>query len=344
MSQSRRKTTMDHLVTARAGPRIGGERASKAKEASMVAGLSRVAVAAFVWLGAATGAFAQQPLRIVMVVHAPASDPFWATIKEGADAAAAAVDVELSYRAPATFDTAAMAELVEAAVAERPDGLIVSIPDAAVLAAPIDAAVAAGIPVVSINSGFDVGQSLGALLHVGQGEYEAGRVAGERMRELGASKALCLNHEVGNVALDLRCKGFIDGFGGSVEVLAIEAGAARETIAATLAEDAAIDAVLALSAASAGEPAIAAAKALAPDRAIAVGTFDISESVLAEVAAGAAAFAIDQQPFLQGYLPVQFLALHNRRGVAPVSNVSTGPKLVDAAEARRRLGLRTGEP
>ena len=178
--------------------------------------------------------------------------------------AAKEAGVELVYRAPETFDLAKMAALVEAAVEEKPDGLIVSIPNADAVAAPIRAAVDAGIPVITINSGFDVGRSLGALLHVGQSEYEAGRVAGDTMRKLGGTKALCINHELGNVGLDLRCKGFIDGFAGSVEVMPVDADPkkAGEAIAERLTEDAEIDVVLALNATIAGEPAVAAVKAL----------------------------------------------------------------------------------
>jgi len=298
--------------------------------------LTAVAVAFF----AAAVARAQETLRFVMVTHGPPSDPFWATIKDAAERAADEAGVEVVYRAPETFDLEAMAALVTAAVEEKPAGLIVSIPNADALAGPMRAAETAGIPVVSINSGFDVARSLGAILHVGQGEYEAGRVAGEAMRESGGTRALCLNHEVGNVALDLRCKGFIDGFGGSVEVLPVASDREEvgEAVEAKLVDDPEINVILALNASIAGEPAIEAAKALRPGRTVDVGTFDLTATVLAAVADGAAAFAIDQQPFLQGYLPVQFLALLKRHDVVPVSNVSTGPRLVTEAEAKRRLG------
>ena len=217
-------------------------------------------------------------------------------------AAAEETGAELVYRAPETFDLDAMAALIDAAVAEKPDGLIVSIPSAEKLAAPIRSAVDAGIPVISINSGFDVSKSFGALLHVGQDEYQAGRVAGEAMRARGGKRALCLNHEVGNVALDLRCLGFIDGFGGSVEVLPVEPnpGAVSEALAKKLAEDADIDTVLALSAATAGEPAVALVKGLDSGRIVFVGSFDTSDAILAAVADRAASFAIDQQAFPAG--------------------------------------------
>ena len=285
-------------------------------------------------------AAAEKP-RFVMVTHGAASDPFWAAIKEGADEAAAEAGVALDYRAPDTFDLARMAALVTEAVAEKPDGLVVSIPNADAVAGPIRNAVDAGIPVITINSGFDVSRSLGALLHVGQSEYEAGRVAGDTMRKLGGSKALCLNHELGNVGLDLRCKGFIDGFAGSVEVMPVDADPkeAGEAIAKRLEEDTGIDVALALNATIAGEPAVAAAKGLPEGRKVRVATFDVTDAILNAVADGHAAFAIDQQPFLQGYLPVQYLALLKSHGVIPVSNVSTGPRLITLIEARRRLGL-----
>lgn len=291
---------------------------------------------------AAENSVAAEHPRIIVVGHgAAASSPFWTEVEAGAKRAAEATGVDVEYRAPPSFDMAAMAALVEAAVAEKPDGLALSIPDADALAAPIQAAVKAGIPVVSFNSGFDIARSLGAALHVGQGEYEAGYSAGEEMMALGAKNALCLNHEQGNVALDLRCKGFIDGFGGTVEVVQVagEAAAVAETLNKRLAENTAIDAILALNASTAGAPAITAASTLPAGRTMHVATFDVTETVLRAVANGSAAFAVDQQPFLQGYLPVLFLALHAREGVMPVSNVSTGPRLVGAREAAERLGM-----
>jgi simple sugar transport system substrate-binding protein len=316
-------------------------------ERTMIASLFRfvaVAVAAAALHGSSV-AQDEDTLRFVMVTHGPVTDPFWARVKEGADSAAIEVGVEVVYRAPESFDLEKMAALVTAAIEEAPDGLIVSIPNSDALASPIRSAVDAGIPVVSINSGFDVARSLGALLHVGQSEYEAGRVAGDAMRKAGGTKALCVNHELGNVALDIRCKGFIDGFAGSVEVLPVEGkpDEVRETIAKQLSEDPQIDVILALNATIAGEPAVAAARSLDDDRAVHVATFDVTDDMLNEVADGAASFAIDQQPFLQGYLPVQYLALFNRRGVIPVSNISTGPRLVTMEEAQRRLG-RTEHP
>ena len=133
--------------------------------------------------------------------------------------------VQVEYQAPDTFDMVDMSQLIDAAVASDPDGLVVSIPDADALGDSIRAAVDAGIPVISMNSGSDVAAELGLLNHVGQTEYEAGLGAGQRMGEAGVTNALCVNQEVGNAALDERCRGFTDGLGesgGTVEVLQVD--------------------------------------------------------------------------------------------------------------------------
>jgi len=285
-----------------------------------------------VLLVAGVGA-ASEPVRIVMVTHGQAGDPFWGIVRKGANAAAAAFGVALDYRAPERFDMNEMAVLIERAIAEGPDGLVVSLPDPDALAPQVRKAAVAGIPVVTINSGSDVALGLGSRLHVGQNEYEAGRVAGERLRSLGGTTAICLNHEAGNIALGLRCKGFIDTFRGSVEVVPTpaDAGEVQAAIAAKLADNADIDTVLATSASFGGEPALAAV--VAAGRPVTVASFDLSVPFLEAVRDGRAAFALDQQPFLQGYLPVEFLALLKRYGTMPVGEVSSGPQVIDQANA-----------
>ncbi len=306
-----------------------------------------LALCAVLGAGAPTAQERETEPRVLFVTHGAATDGFWGEVKRGAEAAAADLGVAVEYRAPETFDVAAMARLIDEAAAERPDGLVVSVPDADALAPHIRAAADLGIPVIGVNSGMDVSASLGAKLHVGQNEYDSGRAAGERMREAGGKRAVCVNHQLGNIALDLRCKGFIDGFGGSVEVLSVprDAPKIRDALAERLAAAESIDVVLALGAATAGEPVLEAVAASGrPDR-IRFATFDVTEPVLRAVAEGRAAFAIDQQPFLQGYLPVQFLALLAREGVIPVSSVRSGPMLVGAEEARARLERTApGEP
>jgi simple sugar transport system substrate-binding protein len=273
--------------------------------------------------------------------HGQANDPFWSVVKNGVDKAAEDTGANVDYRAPETFDMVAMSQLIDAAVNQEPDGLVVSIPDADALGPSIEKAVAAGIPVISMNSGSDVSKSLGALLHVGQDEFDAGKAAGEKLKEMGGSKALCVNQEVGNVALDLRCEGFTEGFGGDVTVLPTtnDPTEIESKVKAALDADPDVDTIMALGAATAGEPSVAAVKALGKSGEINVGTFDMSASFLEAIAAGDAAFAIDQQQFLQGYLPVVFLNLNALYGLVPGGNVPSGPNLVTADKAPQVVDL-----
>src|SRR6266852_5519474 len=136
--------------------------------------------------GAATtqptgGNSARSNIKIYVITHGQASDPFWSVVKKGVDQAAHDMGVQAIYEAPPTFDMVAMSHLIDSAVAADPDGLVVSIPDPNALGPSIKAAVAAGIPVISINSGSDVAKSLGVLVHIGQTEEQAGIGGGQKM-------------------------------------------------------------------------------------------------------------------------------------------------------------------
>lgn len=287
-------------------------------------------------LALATPAFAQD---IVVVSHGQANDAFWNVVKNGVEQAGKDMGVNVEYRAPETFDMVAMSQLIDAAVNQEPDGLIVSIPDADALGPSIERAVAAGIPVISMNSGSDVSKELGAALHVGQDEFDAGKAAGEKLAEMGGKNAICVNHEVGNVALDLRCAGFTEGFGGNVTVLPTsnDPSEIESKVSAALAADESIDTVMALGASSAGEPAVAAVKGSGRD--VNVASFDLSANFLQSIVDGDAAFAVDQQQYLQGYLPVVFMALNAKYGLMPGGNVPSGPNLITADKAGQVVEL-----
>jgi simple sugar transport system substrate-binding protein len=275
-----------------------------------------------------------------MISHGQAADPYWNIVRNGAEEAARQMGVRLEYRAPETFDMIRMAELIDSAANQHPDGIIVSIPDASALGPSIQAAARSGIPIVSINSGADVAKKLGSLIHVGQDEYETGKRVGERLRQAGAHKILCVNHEVGNTALDARCKGVEDGFGGSVPVLSTgtDFQEIKSKITAALAGDAEIDAIVTLGAPQVGEPAVEAA--LAARRPIKVASFDLSPAFLEAIERGDALFAVDPQAFLQGYLGTVLVTNYVRYGLMPANQlVETGPLFVTKADAGKVLAL-----
>ncbi|RTH34071.1 LacI family transcriptional regulator [Thermus scotoductus] len=284
--------------------------------------------------------YAQQ-LRFIVVTHGQAADPFWSVVKNGVDQAAKEMGVQVEYRAPTTFDMVRMAQLIDAAVAAKPAGLVVSIPDANALGRSIQAAVRAGIPVISINSGADVFKRLGVLMHVGQEEYIAGKAAGERFKAAGVKTAVCVNHEVGNVGLDQRCKGFADGMGGKVEILAVKTDftEARNAIANYLQRNPGVEGILTLGPVGA-EPALQALQQVGRLGKIRFATFDLAPAVLEALEKKQMDFAIDQQQYLQGYLPIVFLTLYKRYGLLPANDVVlTGPGFVTPENARQVIDL-----
>ncbi|MBO0903606.1 sugar ABC transporter substrate-binding protein [Jiella sp. MQZ13P-4] len=300
--------------------------------------MSRKLAVAAVALTIAGPAAAQQ---IIVVSHGQANDPFWSVVKNGVEQAAKDTGAKVDYRAPETFDMVKMGQLIDAAVNQQPDGLVVSIPDADALGPSIERAVQAGIPVISMNSGSDVSAKLGAVLHVGQDEFTAGKKAGEKLKEMGGKNALCVNQEVGNVSLDQRCAGFEEGFGGKVEVLPTsnDPTEVKSKVQAALESNQDVDTILGLGAATVGEPAVAAVEAVGRGGKVNVGSFDLSAGFLKDVADGKAAFAIDQQQFLQGYLPVVFLALDAKYGLVPGGNVPSGPNLITKEKASQVIDL-----
>jgi len=284
-------------------------------------------------------------IHLAVVTHGQASDPFWSVVKNGVAQAAKDMGVNYSYDAPPTFDMVKMSQLIDSKVASKPDGLIVSIPDASALGGSIKSAVSAGIPVISINSGSDVYKSLGALTHIGQTEELAGMAGGENMGKAGVQNALCINQEQGNAALELRCKGFQEGLvktGGKVTELVVDLKNPTDTqqkITSAF-QRTPYDGVLALGPTGAA-PALAALQAAGKLGQIKLGTFDLSADVLSAIAAGNMLFAIDQQQYLQGYLPIVILTLFKLYLLLPGGGqpVLTGPNLVVKDTAARVIDL-----
>jgi simple sugar transport system substrate-binding protein len=289
--------------------------------------------------GNGDGGVTQRDFRFVVVTHGQSSDPFWSVAANGVEDAAADMGVEVEYQAPGTFDMVEMAQLIDAAVASQPDGLVVSLPDADALGPSIEAAVAADIPVITMNSGSDTFADLGVLVHVGQTEFEAGQIAGERFAEEGVQNPICLNQEVGNAALDLRCEGFFDGLGVEGEVIAVDLDdptGTTETVAGALQNNPDIDGILTLGPTGA-TPTLQALQEAGTLGEIAFATFDLSPEVLEAIDAGDMLFAIDQAQYLQGYLPIVFLTKYLETGALPLGSkdrvLLTGPQIVTAETA-----------
>lgn len=293
--------------------------------------MKKLLVAAAALAAFAGSAMAQE--RYVMITHTQGTDPFWPVVEKGGRDAAAAVGATLEYNFDVSGDMAAMAKLIEAAAASQPDGIIVSLPDAAALGPAIKAAVADGVPVVTMNSGLESSAELGALMHVGQPERDAGFAAGKRAMAEGVTKGLCLNQEAFNTALVDRCTGYFDAMGADLNQIDVSNDVAQiETrTAAALQADPSIDGVLAVGP-HVCEAATKAIEAVGAD--VHLACFDLSPGVMDMIEDGRAAFTIDQQQRLQGYMPVIVLHLYNNHaGLLPGNNIASGPGFVDKSNA-----------
>lgn len=271
--------------------------------------------------------------RYVMVTHTQGTDPFWPVVETGAREAAEAVGAEFEYNFAASGDMADMANLIEAAAATQPDGLIVSLPDVDALGGAIRSATENGIPVITINSGLAHYEEVGALMHVGQPEKLAGEAAGKRAAEEGVTKTICLNQEAYNTALVSRCEGYFEATGQEMNMIDVSNDVAQiqTRTAAALQADQEVDSLLAVG------PHVceAAAKAVEEVGAdIYLACFDLTQGVINLIKDEKVAFTVDQQQYLQGYLPVTFLHLYNTHaGMLPGANIPSGPGFVDASNA-----------
>jgi simple sugar transport system substrate-binding protein len=274
-----------------------------------------------------------------VITHAGSGDAFWDVVKNGAEAAGRQYGVTVSYQGDG--DPARQSQLIDQAVSQKVNGIVVSMANPDALREAVGKAVAAGIPVITINSGGDRSREFGAITHVGQSEDVAGRGAGEKLKTEGVTKLLCVIHEAGNVGLDQRCNGATEGLGGAVERLQVDVGNladATSKIKARLQSDTSVNGVLTLNPAV----AVAARDAIADGGSKArLGTFDLSADVVTAIKDDEILFAVDQQQYLQGWLPITFLTLYknNLNTVGGGLPVNTGPGFVtkDNAEQVAKL-------
>jgi simple sugar transport system substrate-binding protein len=260
---------------------------------------------------------------------------FWAVVKNGSQQAAKDLGVDLSFNT-ADGDHQRQAQLIAAAVTDKVDGIAVSAANPDAISDAVRQARERGIPVVTLNSGGERSAALGAIAHIGQTETVAGTQAGKRLAEAGGTKLLCVNGEGANLGQVQRCQGAQQGFGGRTEIVNVKgAGDVATTLSeieSKLRADPQIDAVLTLN----PDIALAARDAIkSVGRKAKLGTFDLSRDVLSAIEQGEIEFATDQQPYLQGYLPIVCLHLFrtNANLVGGGAPVLTGPAFVDRANA-----------
>ena len=302
----------------------------------MISSIKKIALATAIVaapLMAATTASAEGE-KYVLVSHAPDSDSWWNTIKNGIALAGEQMGVSVEYRNPPTGDIADMARIIDQAAASGPDGIITTLADFDVLKGPIKAAIDSGVDVIIMNTGSaDQAREVGALMYVGQPEYDAGKAAGLRAKGDGVGSFLCVNHSIQQPTLSERCQGFADGLGVDLGNSMLDSGAdpaeIKNKVLAYLSANPDTDAILTLGPVSA-DPTILALEENGMAGDIYFGTFDLGAEIVKGIKSGVIKWGIDQQPFLQAYLPVVIMANYHRYGVLPGNNINSGPGFVTA--------------
>ena len=277
--------------------------------------------------------------KIAVVTHGAAGDAFWSVVKAGAEKAGKDMGETVSYQSDG--DPQKQSQLIDAAVNQKVDGLVVSMANPDALKASVQKAVAAGIPVITINSGQDRSAEFGAITHVGQDEGIAGQGAGARLKSEGVTRLLCVIHEAGNIGLEQRCTGAKEALGGQVENLQVDGKdlqAAQATIKSKLQSDKAVNGVLTL---NPGVAAVAVTAVADSGSGAKLATFDLNSEVVTAITGGKISFAVDQQQYQQGYLPVVLLTQYksNLNTVGGGRPVLTGPGFVTKENAAKVADL-----
>ncbi|MFF9163855.1 sugar ABC transporter substrate-binding protein [Streptomyces longwoodensis] len=269
-------------------------------------------------------------MTVALVTHQSPGDTFWDIVRKGAEAAAAKDNIKLVYSADPNAGN--QANLVQNAIDQKVDGIAVTLAKPDALRSVAGKAKAAGIPVVGLNSGVSDWKKLGLLEFFGQDETVAGEALGNKLNSVGAKKAVCVVQEQGNVGLTQRCDGVKKTFSGSLENLYVngtDMSSVKSTITAKLKQDSSLDHVIAL-----GAPiALTAVQSVTDAGSKAkVATFDLNKDLTGAISKGTIEFAVDQQPYLQGYLAIDSLWLYKNNGNymgGGEQPVLTGPAFVD---------------
>ena len=278
-----------------------------------------------------------QQYTIAMITHAAPGDTFWDIIRHGALAAAAKDNITLKYSSDP--DPTKQAALIQDAINSKVAGIAVTDPNPAAICPTIQKAKAAGIPVVMFNAGVANWQQCGGMSYFGQDESIAGLAAGKRLAQAGAKHVLCVLQATGQVQLEARCAGVAKGLGSEgtmtkVYVNGTDNSAMLSSMTAKLTQDKTIDAVITL-----GAPvALVAIQSINSAHSTAkLYTFDTNAALIAKIKSGAVQWAVDQQPYLQGYLSVDSLWLYLTNGniIGGGVTVLTGPAFIDASNVAK---------
>ncbi len=245
-----------------------------------------------------------------MITHSD-DGPFWSVVKRGMEAAGEDLGVTVVW-SPSVNDPNVQVQLIEQAIAEGSDGIAASLPSPDQLVGPLQTAVGAGVPGDHAQLRCErLPGDRRAHPRRPDRDHRRSRCRRALQRTRRHQGPLRQSRSSRNVALEERCQGLANTFSGEVvtEFVGLDADQTEQqnTINAALQADPDIDGFMGTG------PVIAMSGLRAAQdlgRGLSVGGFDITPEIIDAIEAGDVAFTVDQQQYLQGYLPILLLYLN----------------------------------
>ncbi len=278
----------------------------------------------------------------MVITSSDGTDPFWPIVNRGAQEAAQKVGATVVIRHPNKADASEMVNIIDTAIAQHPDGLVISVMDGSVIGPAIKRASDAGIPVIAINANDEAARKSGAVLFVGQPEYKAGEGAGTKAKGLGVTKQFCITGAATLTAMRDRCDGYANAIGDKPDVVESSSDPAeiKSRAAAYLAAHPDVNGILATD--PFGCPPVSEAIAESGrEGKVVLSCFDLTPKIIELIQGGQVAFTVDQQEYLQGYMPIIALDLYRKYGLMPATDILSGPGFVtkdNAADVAKLAG------
>ncbi|MCA4134843.1 substrate-binding domain-containing protein [Arthrobacter sp. M4] len=301
--------------------------------------------------GTATGGGAPASGNVkIFVIGGKSDDPFWSKVKRGVDDAGKVVSAQggsVTFLGPQNYDNLGpdAAKLIDSTLSQGATAVVAPdwVPDAQ--DAALKRVVDKKVPLFIYNAGgLEAADKAGAVNFIGTAEHNAGLAGGTYLGKKGLKNVLCVNTLPGATNTEDRCSGLADGIkanGGSAKQLPLPSSqfgnktAVAQAIKAAVLNDKTIDGVVTIGTVD-SDSAVSAIQQAGSK--IKLATFDTDDIALKRVKDGTLLFAIDQQPYMQGYLAVSMANAYVRYGLElPQRPLLTGPALVDSSNVDQAL-------
>ncbi|WP_284984505.1 sugar ABC transporter substrate-binding protein [Arthrobacter sp. efr-133-TYG-118] len=288
----------------------------------------------------------------IFVIGGKSDDPFWSKVKRGVDDAGKVVQAQggsVTFLGPQNYDNLGpdAAKLIDSALSQGATAVIAPdwVPDAE--DAALKRVTDKKIPLIIYNAGgLQAADKAGAINYVGSEEYTAGSAGGKYLGQHDVKHSLCVNTLPGSTNTEDRCRGVADGIkanGGTSTELPLPSSqfgnqtAVAQAIKAAVLKDPSIDSVVTISTSDAGSAVSAVQQANLTGK-VKPATFDMDTATLNNIKNGSVLFAIDQQPYMQGYLSVSMANSYVSYGLnLPQRPILTGPAIIDSQNVNQVL-------